>query len=95
VAAAEKNPMKKNLSSYHSDGTGLVKVLSKQNDVLLAAVIVAVISLMIFPLPPLALDILIGINISGIIVIHYAFSFVAEYCLDQTNFAACPCRPDY
>lgn len=78
VAAAEKNPMKKNLSSYHSDGTGLVKVLSKHNDVLLAAVIVAVISLMIFPLPPLALDILIGINIAASIALLMMSMYVSS-----------------
>jgi type III secretion protein V len=78
IKRKRKERMKKNLSTHHSEGTGLVKVLSKHNDVLLAAVIVAVISLMIFPLPPLALDILIGINIAASIALLMMSMYVSS-----------------
>jgi type III secretion protein V len=46
-------------------GKGLVGLLARHNDVALAAVIVAVISLMVFPLPLFALDSLIAVNLGA------------------------------
>ncbi len=44
---------------------GIVRMLSRRNDIVLAAVIVAVISLMIFPLPLFVLDSLIAVNLGA------------------------------
>jgi type III secretion protein V len=44
---------------------GLLQALARRNDLLLAATIVAVVSLMVFPLSPFALDSLIAVNLAA------------------------------
>lgn len=46
-----------------------LKAVTKHNDIVLAAVVIAVICLMVFPVPPLALDILIAINLAASIIL--------------------------
>jgi type III secretion protein V len=46
-------------------GSAAVQFLTRYNDIVLAGVVVAVISLMVFPLPPFALDSLIAVNLAA------------------------------
>jgi type III secretion protein V len=65
----------------------IVKMLTQHNDIMLAAVIVAVISLMVFPLPPVALDILIGINLAASIALLMLSMYVPS-ALGLSTFPA-------
>jgi type III secretion protein V len=65
----------------------IVKMLTQHNDIMLAAVIVAVISLMVFPLPPIALDILIGINLAASIALLMLAMYVPS-ALGLSTFPA-------
>jgi type III secretion protein V len=65
----------------------LIRLLNQHNDILLAGVIVAVISLMVFPLPPVALDILIGINLAASIALLMLSMYVPS-ALGLSTFPA-------
>jgi type III secretion protein V len=68
-------------------GSGAAGWLGRHNDVVLAVVIVAVISLMIFPVPPVALDILIALNI-GVSVMLLMLSLYIPSALGLSTFPA-------
>ncbi|MCL3883300.1 type III secretion system export apparatus subunit SctV [Marivita sp. GX14005] len=66
--------------------TRLLQKLSKRNDVVLAFLLIAIVFMMILPLPTLVVDILIGINLA----LSAILLMVAIYLKDIVTFSAFP-----
>lgn len=77
---------KKSTDVVHSIITSVVRVSSKSSDVLLAFLIIAIIGLMILPLPPVLIDALVAMNIAlGVMLV-----LMAIYVNSALQFSSFP-----